>query len=144
MAPQSEQMDAESADMLAALRRQIQPHLMMAALTPPRLPGAHPPPPAAQLNYSLPLPSYMMHVSVHGCSTAADLPAASASVLIAAFVAACKSRGTRTMSFIRGGRGDRGGRRGECLGRAAEPGRDVVVRRDTLKHFWPASGPPLR
>lgn len=61
MAPQSEQMDAESADMLAALRRQIQPHLMMAALTPPRLPGAHPPPPAAQLNYSLPLPSYMMH-----------------------------------------------------------------------------------
>lgn len=62
--PQSEQMDAESADMLAALRRQIQPHLMMAAaLTPPRIPGAHPPPAAAQLNYSLPLPTYMMHVS---------------------------------------------------------------------------------
>lgn len=62
--PQSEQMDSESADMLAALRRQIQPHLMMAALTtPPRIPGSHGPP-AAQLNYSLPLPSYMMHVSV--------------------------------------------------------------------------------
>ncbi|XP_015595384.1 uncharacterized protein LOC107267792 isoform X2 [Cephus cinctus] len=60
---QSEQMDAESADMLAALRRQIQPHLMMAALTPQRIPGAHahPPPPTAQLNYSLPIPSYMMH-----------------------------------------------------------------------------------
>lgn len=56
-------MDSESADMLAALRRQIQPHLMMAALTPPRIPGSHGPP-AAQLNYSLPLPSYMMHVSV--------------------------------------------------------------------------------
>ncbi|XP_012271783.1 uncharacterized protein LOC105695085 [Orussus abietinus] len=55
------QMDAESADMLAALRRQIQPHLMMAALTPPRLPGAHPPPSVAQLNYSLPLSTYMMH-----------------------------------------------------------------------------------
>lgn len=63
LVPQSEQMDAESADMLAALRRQIQPHLMMAALTPPRIPGAHPPAPTAQLNYSLPLPSYMMHVS---------------------------------------------------------------------------------
>ncbi|PBC28368.1 GATA-binding factor A [Apis cerana cerana] len=61
LVPQSEQMDAESADMLAALRRQIQPHLMMAALTPPRIPGAHPPAPTAQLNYSLPLPSYMMH-----------------------------------------------------------------------------------
>ncbi|KAG7210428.1 hypothetical protein KM043_011960 [Ampulex compressa] len=61
LASQSEQMDAESADMLAALRRQIQPHLMMAALTPPRIPGPHPPPPNAQLNYSLPLPSYMMH-----------------------------------------------------------------------------------
>lgn len=60
--PQSEQMDSESADMLAALRRQIQPHLMM-ALTPPRIPGNHGPP-VAQLNYSLPLPSYMMHVSV--------------------------------------------------------------------------------
>ncbi|KAK2574951.1 hypothetical protein KPH14_008714 [Odynerus spinipes] len=58
--PQSEQMDSESADMLAALRRQIQPHLMMAALTPPRIPSTHAPP-AAQLNYSLPLPSYMMH-----------------------------------------------------------------------------------
>lgn len=64
MTPKLEQMDAESADMLAALRRQIQPHLMMAALTPPRLPGAYQPPPTAQLNYSLPLPSYMMHVSV--------------------------------------------------------------------------------
>ena len=64
MAPQSEQMDAESADMLAALRRQIQPHLMMAALTPPHISGGHPPTQTAQLNYSLPLPSYMMHVSI--------------------------------------------------------------------------------
>lgn len=56
-------MDAESADMLAALRRQIQPHLMMAALTPPHLSGGHPPPTAASLNYSLPLSTYMMHVS---------------------------------------------------------------------------------
>ncbi|XP_066601370.1 uncharacterized protein [Prorops nasuta] len=62
LAPQPDQMDSESADMLAALRRQIQPHLMMAALTPPRLPGAtHPPPSAAQLNYSLSLPTYIMH-----------------------------------------------------------------------------------
>lgn len=53
-------MDAESADMLAALRRQIQPHLMMAALTPTRISGGHPPPPAA---FPLPLPSYMIHVS---------------------------------------------------------------------------------
>lgn len=56
----TEQMDAESADMLAALRRQIQPHLMMAALTPARISSGHPPPPAA---YSIPLPSYMIHVS---------------------------------------------------------------------------------
>lgn len=57
-------MDAESADMLAALRRQIQPHLMMAALTPQNLSGTHPPVSAgAQLNYPLPLSSYMMHVS---------------------------------------------------------------------------------
>ncbi|XP_053596551.1 uncharacterized protein LOC103574193 isoform X2 [Microplitis demolitor] len=63
-ASQSEQMDAESADMLAALRRQIQPHLMMAALTPQNLSGTHPPVSAgAQLNYPLPLSSYMMHVS---------------------------------------------------------------------------------
>lgn len=54
----TEQMDAESADMLAALRRQIQPHLMMAALTPARIPSGHPPPSAA---YSIPLPSYMIH-----------------------------------------------------------------------------------
>ncbi|CAL1678886.1 unnamed protein product [Lasius platythorax] len=54
----TEQMDAESADMLAALRRQIQPHLMMAALTPARISSGHPPPPAA---YSIPLPSYMIH-----------------------------------------------------------------------------------
>ncbi|XP_029159149.1 GATA zinc finger domain-containing protein 21-like isoform X2 [Nylanderia fulva] len=55
----TEQMDAESADMLAALRRQIQPHLMMAAaLTPARIPSGHPPPPAA---YSIPLPSFMIH-----------------------------------------------------------------------------------
>ncbi|KAH0546365.1 GATA-type transcription factor sreA-like isoform X1 [Cotesia glomerata] len=62
---QSEQMDAESADMLAALRRQIQPHLMMAALSPQNLSGAHPPASAAaaQLNYPLPLSTYMMHVS---------------------------------------------------------------------------------
>ncbi|XP_046737425.1 uncharacterized protein LOC124406097 isoform X1 [Diprion similis] len=59
---QPEQMDAESADMLAALRRQIQPHLMMAALTPPRIPGTHAPPSSTpQLNYPLPLPGYMMH-----------------------------------------------------------------------------------
>lgn len=58
-------MDAESADMLAALRRQIQPHLMMAALTPPRIPGTHAPPSStAQVNYSLPLHGYMMHVSI--------------------------------------------------------------------------------
>lgn len=60
-------MDAESADMLAALRRQIQPHLMMAALTPQNLSGGHPPASAAaaaaQLNYPLPLSTYMMHVS---------------------------------------------------------------------------------
>ncbi|XP_074099481.1 uncharacterized protein LOC141527744 isoform X2 [Cotesia typhae] len=64
-ASQSEQMDAESADMLAALRRQIQPHLMMAALTPQNLSGGHPPASAAaaQLNYPLPLSTYMMHVS---------------------------------------------------------------------------------
>jgi len=55
-----EQMDAESADMLNALRQQIHPQLMMhAALTPTRIPG-HPPPPVA---YSLPLSSYMIHVS---------------------------------------------------------------------------------
>lgn len=59
----TEQMDAESADMLAALRRQIQPHLMMAALAPTRISAGHPPPPAAQLNYSLALPNYMIHVS---------------------------------------------------------------------------------
>jgi len=55
-----EPLDAESENMLAALRRQIQPHLMMAALTPTRIPGGRPPPPAA---FSLPLPSYMIHVS---------------------------------------------------------------------------------
>jgi len=55
-----EQIDAESADMLNALRQQIHPQLMMhAALTPTRIPG-HPPPPVA---YSLPLSSYMIHVS---------------------------------------------------------------------------------
>ncbi|KAM0727874.1 hypothetical protein ACS0PU_005343 [Formica fusca] len=51
-------MDAESADMLAALRRQIQPHLMMAALTPARISSGHPP---APVTYSIPLPSYMIH-----------------------------------------------------------------------------------
>lgn len=64
MLPSSaEQMDPESADMLAALRRQIQPHLMMAALTPPRIPGVHAPQSAAQLNYSHPLTNYMLQVS---------------------------------------------------------------------------------
>ncbi|XP_044008984.1 transcription factor elt-2-like isoform X2 [Aphidius gifuensis] len=62
---QTDQMDAESADMLAALRRQIQPHLMMAALTPPHLTGGGggtlPPSSTGQLNYPLPLSSYMMH-----------------------------------------------------------------------------------
>ncbi|XP_011310283.1 uncharacterized protein [Fopius arisanus] len=58
---QADQMDAESADMLAALRRQIQPHLMMAALTPSHLSSGHPP--SSQLNYPLPLSTYMMHVS---------------------------------------------------------------------------------
>ncbi|XP_018373303.1 PREDICTED: uncharacterized protein LOC108767772 [Trachymyrmex cornetzi] len=54
-----EQMDAESADMLNALRQQIHPQLMMhAALTPTRIPGGHPPPSVA---YSLPLSSYMIH-----------------------------------------------------------------------------------
>lgn len=56
-----EQMDAESADMLNALRQQIHPQLMMhAAMTPTRIPGGHPPPP---VTYSLPLSSYMIHVS---------------------------------------------------------------------------------
>ncbi|XP_033215568.1 GATA-type transcription factor sreA-like isoform X2 [Belonocnema kinseyi] len=57
--PQTDHMDAESADMLAALRRQIQPHLMMAALTPSRIPGAHGPPSAAQLNYGLPISNFL-------------------------------------------------------------------------------------
>ncbi|XP_063995598.1 GATA zinc finger domain-containing protein 11-like isoform X2 [Diachasmimorpha longicaudata] len=56
---QADQMDAESADMLAALRRQIQPHLMMAALTPSHMSSGHPP--TSQLNYPLPLSTYMMH-----------------------------------------------------------------------------------
>ena len=56
---QTDHMDAESADMLAALRRQIQPHLMMAALTPSRIPSAHVPPSSAQMNYSLPLPGFL-------------------------------------------------------------------------------------
>ena len=60
---QPEPMDNESADMLAALRRQIQPHLMMAALTPPHLTTGHVNPSAPQLNYSIPLSSYMMQVS---------------------------------------------------------------------------------
>lgn len=57
----AEQMDRDDG-MMEALRRQIQPHLMM-TLTPPRIAAGHPPPPAAQLNYSLPLPSFMIHVS---------------------------------------------------------------------------------
>ncbi|XP_011699425.1 PREDICTED: uncharacterized protein LOC105456811 isoform X2 [Wasmannia auropunctata] len=57
-----EQMDAESADMLNALRQQIHPQLMMhAALTPTRIPGGHPPPSVA---YSLPLSNYMIHQHV--------------------------------------------------------------------------------
>lgn len=57
-----EQMDAESADMLNALRQQIHPQLMMhAALTPTHIPGGHPPPPVA---YSIPLSSYMIHQHV--------------------------------------------------------------------------------
>jgi len=53
-------MDAESADMLNALRQQIHPQLMMhAALTPTRISGGHPPPSVA---YSIPLSSYMIHV----------------------------------------------------------------------------------
>jgi len=55
----TEHMDAESADMLAALRRQIQPHLMMAGYAPARI-SCHPPPPTA---YSTPLSTYMLHVS---------------------------------------------------------------------------------
>ncbi|XP_012532280.1 transcription factor gaf1 isoform X3 [Monomorium pharaonis] len=57
-----EQMDAESADMLNALRQQIHPQLMMhAALTPTRIPSGHPPPSVA---YSIPLSSYMIHQHV--------------------------------------------------------------------------------
>ncbi|XP_011634536.1 transcription factor gaf1 [Pogonomyrmex barbatus] len=56
-----EQMDAESADMLEALRRQIHPQLMMAALTPTHIPSGHPPPPAT---YPIPLSSYMIHQHV--------------------------------------------------------------------------------
>ncbi|XP_020292546.1 transcription factor stalky-like isoform X2 [Pseudomyrmex gracilis] len=58
------ELDADSADMLAALRRQIQPHLMMAALRPTHITNAHthPPPPAA---YSIPsLPSYLLQQHV--------------------------------------------------------------------------------
>lgn len=58
-------MDAESADMLNALRQQIHPQLMMhAALTPTRIPGGHPPPPVA---YSIPLSNYMIHVRYFLC-----------------------------------------------------------------------------
>ena len=56
---QTDHMDAESADMLAALRRQIQPHLMMAALTPSRIPGVHVPPSPAQMNYAIPLTNFL-------------------------------------------------------------------------------------
>ncbi|XP_003425585.1 box A-binding factor [Nasonia vitripennis] len=67
---QPEAMDAESADMLAALRRQIQPHLMMAALTtPPQAargggvpPGVHASPLGnSPLNFTIPLSTFMMH-----------------------------------------------------------------------------------
>ena len=62
-----EPMDAESADMLAALRRQIQPHLMMAALTTPPptgTPQIRPPHlPGAPLNFGIPLNPFMMQVS---------------------------------------------------------------------------------
>ncbi|XP_011497247.1 PREDICTED: box A-binding factor-like [Ceratosolen solmsi marchali] len=62
-----EPMDPESADMLAALRRQIQPHLMMAALTtPPQAARGVPqvrggPLAGAPINFSIPLSSFMMH-----------------------------------------------------------------------------------
>lgn len=56
-------MDVESSDMLTALRRQIQPHLLMTALTPTHIPTAgHPSPPAAQ-HFQLALPNYIIHVS---------------------------------------------------------------------------------
>ncbi|KAJ8665287.1 hypothetical protein QAD02_006949 [Eretmocerus hayati] len=65
-----EAMDPDSADMLAALRRQIQPHLMMAALTnaasspqsghvPHGVRGS--PLGGAPLNFPIPLSSFMMH-----------------------------------------------------------------------------------
>ncbi|XP_014489548.1 PREDICTED: transcription factor stalky-like isoform X2 [Dinoponera quadriceps] len=63
----AEQMDRDDS-MMEALRRQIQPHLMM-ALTPPRIAAGHPPPPTAQLNYSLPLPGYMIHQHVKADGT---------------------------------------------------------------------------
>ncbi|XP_032683129.1 uncharacterized protein LOC116849761 isoform X2 [Odontomachus brunneus] len=60
LAPQAaEQMDRDDS-MMEALRRQIQPHLMM-ALTPPHIAAGHPPPPAAQISYTLPLSTYMIH-----------------------------------------------------------------------------------
>lgn len=66
--PPPEQMDPESADMLEALRRQIQPHLMMAALsTPPQAQVRGAPLGASPINFSIPpsaLTSFMMHVSI--------------------------------------------------------------------------------
>lgn len=56
-------MDVESADMLTALRRQIQPHLMMAALTPSQIPSVQATMSGTPLNYSIPLSTFMMHVS---------------------------------------------------------------------------------
>lgn len=62
--PLPDQMDSESADMLMALRRQIQPHLMMAALTPPHVPNnLHGSLNSSQMGFPLPLSSFMMHVS---------------------------------------------------------------------------------
>ncbi|XP_058796252.1 putative uncharacterized protein DDB_G0279653 isoform X2 [Phymastichus coffea] len=60
----TEQMDPESADMLEALRRQIQPHLMMAALSTPTQSQVRTAPlGAAPINFSIPpsaLTSFMM------------------------------------------------------------------------------------
>lgn len=146
LAPQSEQMDAESADMLAALRRQIQPHLMMAALTPPRIPGAaHPPVPTAQLNYSLPLPSYMMHVSTIKQFINPQFIRFTIARTIQHFdnqfynnVTACEGRRARTVSFIYGGRRNGGWRFRECLGRTIEPSCNVVIRRSPLNCLRPS------
>lgn len=67
-----ESMDPDSVDMLDALRRQIQPHLMMAALaTAPVSQNVHgvvssvhgPLGGGARVNFPIPLSSFMLHVS---------------------------------------------------------------------------------